>query len=156
MATGKEILEDMGLDYEEAVAFEQDLKKLKQRDRRVCACGHAMARHEFNPSIGLDKCSALRYDCKCRKPNAVLDTNDVRPFRFRTEGSGIQHAISRGIVAAVKKGHELNWIEEAQICDKCKTTEGKMTPMTVTSNGFPADHDTGFNVLFCTECRIGK
>ena len=154
MTTGRQMFEDMGLNYDEALEHEEEMKKRKPRDRTICLCGHGITRH--TEVGGRESCSALGYNCACRKIQPILEAEDIRPFICRTEGSGLGHALSRGILSATKKGQTLRWLEDKRICDKCKATGGRLTPMAVSNNGFIQEHDTGFNVLFCDECRIGK
>ena len=75
----------------------------------------------------------------------------------KTEGSGTLHALTRGILAAAKRDHEVSWVEEARYCHKCHAAgeSVRLTPMAVTANGIPASEDTGYNAFLCDECRIG-
>lgn len=156
MATGKEILADMGIELEEVEKANEEIKNRRPRDRRICLCGHGMARHsEFN---GRDSCSALGYNCRCRKAIPVLTAEDIRPFICRTEGSGALHALSRGIAAAAKRGQGVEWIEDSRFCHACEAAGEalRLSPVAVSNNGFVQDTDTGYNVLLCPECRATR
>lgn len=153
MATGKEILEQMGIDLDEAIALDEEVRNRRPRDRRICLCGHGVSRHE--ELAGRESCSALGYNCKCRKVQPVLEVDDIRVFLSKTEGTGILHALNRGILSATKKGQNIQWIDGTRICHRCGTDEGRLTPTAVTGNGFPADHDTGYNAILCDTCRSG-
>ena len=156
MATAKDILADMGIELEEVIKASEEIKQRKPRDRRICLCGHGIARHsEFG---GREACSALHYNCKCRKAIPILTAEDIRPFICRTEGSGALHALSRGIAAAAKRGQGIEWVEENRYCHSCETAGEalRLTPVAITNNGFVTDQDTGYNALLCPECRIDR
>lgn len=152
MASAKEIFEAMGFDIEAATEEDDKIRRTRSKDKRVCLCGHAMARHEeFN---GMIQCSALRSTCMCRKSQPVLEVEDVRVFMSKTEGSGAMHALNRGILAAAKRGHNIEWVAEALACHRCGVMGQRLTPLAVTANGFPATYDTGYNALLCDDCRV--
>jgi len=153
MATAQQLIEDMGLDYQEAQQAEEARERGKPKTKTICICGHATSRHE--EFAGRTACNALMRNCRCREPKVVLQTTDVRMFLSKTEGSGLLHALTRGILAAGKKEIQVSWVDEERYCHKCQATEVRLTPMAVTTNGIPADQDTGYNAFFCDECRIG-
>lgn len=151
MATGKDILADMGIDLNEAIDIDQKLKNKKPRDRRICLCGHAVVRHM--DEFGAVQCRANKWNCKCKAVQPVLEVEDTRIFMRKTEGPGAFHALSRGIVSASGKGHTMSWIDGALYCHKCKKTDERVTVVPVTQHGIAQDADTGFNVFLCDTCR---
>lgn len=152
MATGKDILADMGIDLEEAIEIDQMLQNRQRRDRRICLCGHAVVRHA--DEFGRVQCRANKWNCKCRVIQPVLEVQDTRLFMRKTEGPGAFHALNRGIISASAKGHEMEWIDGALVCHKCGTTDSKVTVVPVTQTGLVQDTDTGFNAFLCDECRL--
>lgn len=135
---------------EEAQAADEELKKPKsKRDRRICLCGHPMARHT-NLS-GMVYCKPTRMECPCKKPRPVLEVSDVRPFLRKTSGAGPLHALGRGLAAAAAKGIEVRWLVEMK-CDRCGKA-GPISPVPVTQRGIAVNEATGFDALLCADCR---
>jgi hypothetical protein len=158
MATPEQILIEMGIDPEEANQRDIELTTTQRGDRRVCLCGHSMNRHSDTVIAGRYECVVGRKYCPCKKPQPVLNANDTRSFIRTTKGSGLDHALTRGIAAAIKLGTTIEWIPEARHCHPCgKAEDGlRLTAMSVTENGFPADYETGYNALFCDKCRTDR
>lgn len=156
MATAQEILISMGIDPDEAIQADKELTSKPRGDRRICLCGHSVNRHDL--TVGRPVCQIGKQFCGCRNLQPVLEAQDTRPFIRKTTGSALNHALTRGIAAAIENGQELNWIDGVRYCHKCQNTEEglRLTPMVVTANGVPADYDTGFNALFCDECRASR
>lgn len=152
MAQGKDILADMGIDLDEAIEIDQKLQAKKPRDRRICLCGHGVVRH--SDEYGKVQCRANKWNCKCKEIRPVLVVEDTRLFMRKTEGPGAFHALNRGILSASAKGHEMDWIEGALVCDKCESSEARVTVVPVTMSGVIQDTDTGYNAFLCDECRI--
>ena len=156
MATPKELLLAMGLDPDEAVEADKELSNKQRGDRRICLCGHSVGRH--TEISGRPSCQVGKQFCPCRRIQPVLLTNDTRSFIRKTEGSGLMHALTRGLAGAVEKNLDIEWLEDERYCHKCKTQEPDMrlTPMSVSSNGTPQSLATGYDALFCDNCRVGK
>lgn len=152
MPSGKEILADMGIELDEAVEIDQMLQTRVRRDRRVCLCGHGVARH--SDEYGAVQCRSNKWNCKCKKIQPVLEVQDTRLFMRKTEGPGAFHALNRGIVSAAAKEHEMSWIEGALVCHKCGDTEAKVTVVPVSQAGIVQDYDTGYNAFLCDNCRM--
>lgn len=144
----------MGLSMEEVLEADKkilDVTKKGRRDRRVCLCGHAVARHSEYAGHLTCKPSAMLCPCKAVKP--VLEADDIRAFLRRTEGSGAMHALTRGIAAAVSAGKEVTWLVELK-CDKCGQHASNVVPAAVTQSGRLSDSATGFDALICYDCRV--
>lgn len=152
MATGIEILADMGITLEEALEVDEILKAKKPRDRRVCLCGHGVVRH--SDEYGKVQCRANKWNCKCNNIQPVLEVDDTRLYMRKTEGSGVRHALNRGILSAMSKGHEMSWIEGARVCHKCGADDVRVTVVSVSPQGVEQDYDTGYNAFLCDECRM--
>jgi hypothetical protein len=153
MPTGKDLIEEMGLDYQEVLEADETRERGRPKSKTICLCGHALSRHE-DMGDGRAPCNALMRNCRCRNPIAVLETEDVRVFMSKTEGGAALHALTRGLLAANKKGIEVSWIDEQRYCHSCETTDTRLTPVAVTRNGLPATEDTGYNALLCDDCRL--
>lgn len=154
MATPEEILLSMGLDPNEAVEVDRRLTTKPRRDKRICLCGHSVGRHDV--SLGRPVCVVGKQYCNCRKLTPVLEVEDTRTFIRKTEGSALNHALTRGLASAIESGQTVTWIEEARFCYRCDMSgeDIRLTPMAVSANGVPQAEDTGYNVLFCDDCRL--
>ena len=140
------------MDFSLDEALEADIEmrsRPAERDARVCLCGHPMARH--TQISGLVICKPTRMGCPCKKARAVLESDDVRPFLRKTGGAGVQHALGRGLAAAVDKGIKVKWIVDMK-CDRCQK-EGQVSPVPVTQRGFATFEATGYDALLCSVCR---
>lgn len=144
-----EALAMLGITAEEVEAADEALREKGPRDRRICACGHGIARHMDD--YGSVYCKPSRMECPCKKVRPVLETNDTRAFLRRTDGMGVQHALTRGIVAAMKRGRSVKWLVELK-CDRCGQSADKVIPAPVTQRGIAVDHATGFDALLCAKC----
>jgi hypothetical protein len=154
MATPQEILESMGLDPNEAERVDRELtQNARVKDKRICLCGHAVGRHDM--TLGRPICVVGRMECKCKNLQPILAVSDTRPFIRKTEGSSLNHALSRGIAAAMSAGCDIDKIEDEWACHKCGVSGEaiRLTPVAVTANGVPTDYDSGYNALFCDDCR---
>lgn len=144
----------MGVSLEEALAADKkitDKTRKGVRDRRICVCGHPVARHAEYAGVLTCKPTAMR--CPCRKVRPVLEADDIRTFLRKTEGSGMLHALTRGIAASVSSGKKVEWTV-ALNCDRCGQSEGrKVMPSVVTQGGRITNTATGYDVLLCNVCR---
>lgn len=122
----------------------------RRRDGRICVCGHPMTRHTL--LSGLVYCKPSKMECPCKRDRPVVEASDTRPFLRKTEGQGPRHALSRGLAAAIKAGHDVRWLVE-QRCDRC-ATESPVSPVPVTQNGIAVDDPTGYDALLCAKCRL--
>lgn len=136
---------------EEAIEADALVTTKRERDGRICNCGHPVGRH--NDEHGVVVCNPSRMQCKCKKIKPVLESADVRPFLRKTEGSGALHALGRGLQAAVTQGIKVEWLVEMK-CERCQA-EGPISPVSVTQNGFITNEPTGFDAMLCHECRKG-
>jgi hypothetical protein len=129
---------------EEALA----VQAVNKRDRRICACGHAVSAHQNDVVV---TCQTSKMYCPCKVIRPVVETQDCRLFIRKTTGAGANHALSLGIASAIGRGHEVVWIVE-QRCDRCKK-EGPVSPVPVTHEGFARTEATGYDALLCRSCR---
>jgi hypothetical protein len=123
------------------------------RDKRICVCGHSVKVHESFDG-GFVACTPSRIDCRCKEIRPVIKVEDVRLFIRKTMGPGPEHALSRGMLASIERGHVIEWIAPRQ-CDRCGK-EGPISPTAITKSGTVVyDQDTGLNALLCQDCRAG-
>lgn len=146
-----EALAMLGFSIDEVEAADETAREKGPRDRRVCACGHAVARHA--ETYGAIYCKPSRMECPCKKVRPVLETGDTRAFLRKTDGLGSQHALVRGIVAAQKRNKSVKWIIELK-CDRCGAAAEKLIPTPVTQRGIATTHPTGFDALLCPACIV--
>lgn len=147
-------LDFFDFDLEEAEEAAEKMEQISGRkDGRICICGHSKTRHTmFN--TGVVNCTVGKQSCPCVKVRLVVDCSDNRKFMRKTEGAGALHALSQGILGALKDGLEVKWLVE-QKCDKCGS-DGKVSPVPVTPNGVIVGYPTGYDLLLCRDCRLGN
>lgn len=129
----------------------EERKLDKKKDGRICVCGHAMKHH--HESDGKSLCMPSRINCKCRYQRTVVETSDVRYFLQVTTGMGPRHALSIGMVSAVKAGKEVKWAISPVVCDYCKEP-GKLNPVPLAHLSVFVDHEADNNVLLCQDCYV--
>lgn len=149
--SGESVLESMGMTLDEVREVDDALRaKPRERDGRICACGHPVGRHA--DIAGLVLCKPTRMACPCKRIRAVLDVSDTRPFLRKTAGPGPEHALSRGLRGLVdgRAGATAEWVVDLE-CDRCGA-EGPVTPAPVTSTGLVVREPTGHDALLCSAC----
>lgn len=157
-------LEFLGITEEEAATLVKNKKARGRRDSRICLCGHGGGAHyvvgEGEPSgdianyeKGKVACQAGRVPCLCNYFYWVLTAGDVRPFIQKTEGPGVEHALTRGVASAVQKKIEVSWRDNL-VCFKCQATDGRrLTLIPYNPNGVEAKRSTGIDAMYCDDCR---
>lgn len=147
-----QVFEHLDFTQEEAQAADESLlaRQGRKRDGRICVCGHPVTRHTLLAG-GLVYCKPTKMECPCKASRPVIESSDTRPFLRKTEGPGVLHALGRGIQAALKAGHDVDWLVDKQ-CDRCGT-EGPVSPVPVTQRGVAVNEPTGFDALLCRKCR---
>ena len=140
----------MDFSLEEATKADDKLRtRPEKRDGRICLCGHPVGRHLVTAGVTL--CKPTRMECPCKKVRPVIDSDDVRPFLRKTEGAGVEHALGRGMAAAMNKGIEFRWIVDME-CDRCHR-QAPLSPVPVSQAGYSSHSATGYDALLCGECR---
>ncbi len=151
MENKSESLAGLDITVEEALEAYNKIKNAKNRDGRICICGHAMGFHAFFDARGVFKCNAQKQACPCKNPRPVLETTNARAFLKKTHGSGGLHALTQGVVAATKSGVTFDWIIELK-CDRCENPN-QVVPCPVTQSGQVSNEATGYDKFLCRECR---
>lgn len=113
-------------------------KKIRSTVRGICACGHSMGRH-YQSDDGTWSCSPTRMFCGCRTGRPVLVTDNLRLFLYSTTGSGIDHALGKGILACIEQGVDFRWVDGHVFCDICKQETGEPIPVSLDVLGVDED-----------------
>lgn len=143
-------------------------------DRRICACGHPMARHKPNEFAerqtgiaGANTCSMPRIgsNCSCKVPKPVLEVWNTKHFLMSglKDGGPSGHALIRGIQSVREKSVEeyskISWLIPIK-CDRCEAEDVKVTPIGIFISRGPepvVDKTNGggdVTVFLCDDCRF--
>ncbi len=150
----------------EASEIEQ-AKNTKRRFRSpfVCICGHSEGAHMsrrngfvVDPAAGTREICSFgenKTECKCAEFKAVLESTDVRAFRYRAGQTASGHPLSQGLAMTARKtGVKIDktdkWVCAANGCG----STGSLYPMyfEVAADGTvirPVNMDTGHTFLLC-------
>jgi hypothetical protein len=150
------ILDNFDIDPDRLDVIDQAVAQYRNQDKRICICGHRMASHKEG-----NKCRPSRFDCPCKKMQAVLEVPDTRFFLSRTTGSGEKHALIRGIYLAekamgVKFNQEAKWLVEHRCENPACGKETKLFPVMCDTDLFriyDSDQDQGVTAFLCEDCR---
>jgi hypothetical protein len=151
------VLKGFSMTLEEVQAVAETYRDAtKRRDRRVCACGHSMTKHQTVEIAGREletRCYTTKLTCPCLSPKPVILASDVRPFLRRTKGSGQSHALMLGIAGLVsKEGRTFEWLEgwprcELEALGDC--TPSGIGPYAVSKAGQVTGDQEAYNFLLC-------
>lgn len=137
---------------EEALAALDKFDAGREKDTRICICGHHANRHTQMDN-GMVDCKVVKYECSCIKFRPVLKSTLVKPFIRTTTGIGTEHALLKGVAGAVKLGAEIEWIVKPE-CDKCgkdaKVMPASLNPLNLKISNM----GTRVNQLLCRECIL--
>lgn len=138
---------------EVAKALEDQKGKRFDRDGRICICGHPVARHGSPKDLesGVVSCHPSKIWCPCIAVRPVLEVSDTRDFLFKTTGSGVNHALGKGMKTAKDKNHEVKWLQDI-CCDVCKEV-GPVSPVPVSERLMVVQKESPRNHLMCRKCR---
>ena len=137
---------------EEAISALDKFDKGREKDSRICICGHHSNRHTEIEG-GLIDCKVVKYECSCTVFRPVLKSSNVKPFIRTTTGPGVEHALLKGVAGAVKLGAEIEWLAEPK-CDKCQQTSKVLPVALVPSTLRISNIGTRVNQLLCRECLV--
>lgn len=146
-------LAQIGMTVEEIKAAQEELEATgsrRDRDNRICACGHRMSAHTVVGGAGF--CRPTKMECPCKTPRPVIEAADTRCFNYKTNGSGGLHALARGMLACVERSKRFKWIVPL-VCDRCKQEAERLIPSAVSQRGQAMTHATGHDALLCEDCR---
>lgn len=106
-------LEQLGYSLDELSRIDEELKGMT-RNPWVCACGHAASSHT---EVGdAHMCKPSRLFCHCEVLNPVLEVEDTRVFKFKTNNYGPEHALTRGLLAHTKRQKKARWLKAGYRC----------------------------------------
>ena len=156
-------LERTGLDLKELAELNAALKQTRQKNDKICICGHASGRHTWTEELQAHTCQPPRFNCECKKLVEVIKSTDTRPFVRKTIGNGKRHALILGMQSAIEKGATVEWTVPS-VCARCKE-EGPTAPCVVSPEGIIYDgipeRRSGeppkpiYHALLCQDCREG-
>lgn len=143
--------EDVDLGKLGTSSLEMDTLKENSRGsaREVCLCGHGISRHFKQRDAWM--CMVTKIWCRCSEPLPVLQSEDLKPFMFKTTGAGPHHALTKGLHALSQKGKGVKWIIVAQ-CQICRQSDAAVhaTPL-AENNRFSVEYAKQ-NALLCLAC----
>jgi len=158
MPSAEELLKQMGIDPEEIDKNWDRRGAWDPEARLICSCGHGKGRHVIEPDFVT--CNPSKLNCPCGNFVPVLKVQDTRSFLSRTQGSGIDHALIKGLRIAMEKNQETEWIDDHYKCFLCGT-KGYETALTITAlegqpeTGLRKSNDAEFaryNGFLCETC----
>jgi hypothetical protein len=123
---------------------EEEVIRTRERDGRICICGHPNTRHSTYADVVA--CNPTRMACDCKQIRLVLEVSDTRLFLRKTNGSGTSHALSKSMSKAKSLGVEIKWLIDPK-CDRCNV-EKPISPVSISQNG-----KHGYNAFLCVDCR---
>lgn len=135
-------------------------KKIRSKERGVCACGHSMNRHYRSDYDGSWSCTPAKSACSCGNGRTVLVTGNLRLFLYSTTGVGAEHALGKGIMACIENDVYFKWVvdgelSDACVCDICKQETGEPIPVAVDEFGGqtkPVTRSSRRNGVVCLSC----
>jgi len=144
----------LGVTLEEIEQADVDKRKDGPRDQRICVCGHAVSKHTVVEGRGQVTCKPSAMHCPCKSLRPVLRTSDTRCFLRKTDGPGAEHALSRGMMEAVKRSKTIEWIVPI-VCDRCEQPTDKVIPTPIaqgTAGVYKKNEPAAQNALLCRDC----
>lgn len=169
----------MGFTYEELAERAEALARKtsrKKRQRLVCACGHSEGSHDTHMGkaneeagrYGVGICKPGNVNCRCYTFNSVAEVTELRPFIQKTMGSGMDHALMRGMHKLVASGGSvLRWTVDQTKCQMCGAeadvervdgAQGVRVDIYAMDKRThrPALETTGVDVFLCYTCANGE
>jgi hypothetical protein len=156
-------LERTGLDLNELAVLNAALMNTRQKNDKICICGHGSGRHTWTEELQEHNCRPPKADCDCKNLVEVIKSTDTRPFVRKTSGNGNRHALILGMQSALEKGATVEWIVPS-VCARCHE-EGPTAPCVVSPegiiyDGIPERRDKEakkkiIHKLLCQGCREG-
>lgn len=144
-------LAELGFPVEAVLAEIEDRKERGRRDRdsRICMCGHTVHAHKDVPGFGWKVCRAGKVICNCREVEPVFHSGDARMFIRSTEGPNEKHALFVGVARGVARGVKGRWLVKPA-CVVCGTSEN-VGPVSMDENGHVAVRSGTRNKFLCED-----
>lgn len=134
-------------------------KKIRSKERGVCACGHSMSRHYRSDYSGTWSCNPGKLYCACKDAKVVMVADDLRLFMYATTGVGAEHALGKGMLACIDKGVEFQWVVNGDIaecvCSICKNVTAEPIPVSLQLFGDeyrPVGQSAAMDGVVCIGC----
>jgi hypothetical protein len=121
----------------------------RDRDSRICMCGHTVHAHKEIAGFTHKVCRAGKVICNCVEVEPVFQSGDARMFIRATEGPREKHALFVGIGRAVERGVKGRWLVKPS-CVVCGTGEG-VFPVPMDEKGFVLSRSGTRNKFLCDE-----
>jgi hypothetical protein len=155
----------MTLNEDEAMKalHQSDLRTRKDRDSRICICGHPMSNHSGLSDVerrimsdagmpGKTTCTPGRMTCPCDIARPAVYADDARMFLRKTLGdTPYDHALTLGIAACKRKSIHVEWLIDL-LCDRCGNPNVSIAA--ITAWGKIASEPSALNKLLCADCRL--
>lgn len=134
-------------------------KKIRSKERGICACGHSMSRHYQSDYDGAWSCTPGKLYCACSSGRVVMVADDLRLFMYATTGVGAEHALGKGMLACIDKKVEFQWIVDGDIgeciCQICKEVAVEPIPVSLDLFGEeyrPVNRSAKMDGVVCLGC----
>lgn len=169
-----DIFNSLNFSEEDAEAVLDEVAAEQSLNGQICACGHPIKKHKYSRPLGITQCTSGKQLCSCAFVNPVLRVSNSRFFMRKSMGHGPRHALTLGILSVVKENRlrdefipvdkqkkpeqiTMEWITDPLPCEKCKSTENKLSPILMTTNRIRYDMDIEIGdrlvtALLCEEC----
>lgn len=147
----------LGFNPDAAVkALETTDRSYRERNGLICSCGHPVAKHITNKNTGAVLCKPGLLHCKCEYIHAVIEVPNTRFFMRKSLGNGPYHALSLGLVAAIKgaskeQAEQIKWVIP-EMCEFCKAEGVPTSPTHVDKAKRVWEEPQTHNVLICEDC----
>ena len=127
----------------------------KDRDHRVCICGHAAGAHAeaYTPSGPVANCTPGKQQCPCVEARYVAQAQNLRNFMRKTEGRAQNHALLLGIMKSLREHQKVSWLVPVQ-CDFCSGPNPFPVPISLDGR-ILMDRPGAYNKFMCDTCYRG-
>lgn len=121
----------------------------KDRDARICMCGHTGRAHKLYEGFTHTVCRVGKVVCNCESYDPILKPGDARMFMRATEGPGPKHALSLGIERSREEGKGIEWLAERK-CAVC-AVQVNLLPVPMDNAGTVLARSGQINKFLCLE-----
>lgn len=137
-------------------ALENTDRAYRERNGLICSCGHPVAKHIVSETTRDVLCKPGLLNCKCEYLHPVIEVPNTRFFMRKSLGNGPYHALSLGLVAAIKAANEdqakqIKWVIP-DTCEFCKAEGVATSPTHVDKAKRVWEEPQTHNVLICADC----
>lgn len=126
---------------------DREMRGRRDRDSRVCMCGHTVHAHKEVEGFAYRVCRAGKVICNCTEVEPILKPQDARLFIRATEGAREKHALFIGVSRAVEKKVGIKWLTKPA-CVVCAADAG-VFPVPFDKVGQVASRSGTHNKFMC-------